>query len=85
MKFYIYLYQIAEENIFFNNNLPENIFYEGSLYHAIDKLIPENSAIFHIDLLASLSEEIFSTCLMVDTENRIVYLSPVTACCYLED
>lgn len=65
--------------------LPENVFYEGSLYHVIEKLIPENSVSFHIELLASFSEEIFSSCLLVDCENKIIFLSPVTANCYLED
>lgn len=85
MKFFIYLYQICEESISFNSMLPENVFYEGSLFHEIEKLMPEKSVTFEVDLLASLSEEIFSTCLLVDSENKIIFLSPVTVNCYLDD
>jgi len=65
--------------------LQENVFYEGSLYHEIEKLIPGNSLSFYIELFASISEEIFSSCLLVDSENKIIFLSPVSANCYLEE
>lgn len=85
LKFYVYLYQIYEDNIIFNSMLSDEILYEGSLYYEIDKLLPESCLSFKLNLYAPCLEDIFSTCLLVDIDNKTIYLSPVTICCYMED
>ena len=78
--FYIYLYQINEENIIFNNFLQEDIFYEGALSHEIFQMDSESEIKFNVKLYPNEEEDIFSTCLLIDNENRVIFNERRSVC-----
>jgi hypothetical protein len=80
LKFYIYLYQLNEENIVFNHFLHSDIYYEGALSHEIQQMNSKSEIKFNIKLFPNEGEDIFTTCLLMDNENRILYISPNSIC-----
>jgi hypothetical protein len=79
------LYQVFdEENIIFNNQLSDEIYYEGSLFYNIKKLQGLQSQTFNLKLFPTKNEHISTTCLVVDQQNEIVYMSPISKSFYLK-
>jgi hypothetical protein len=77
MKLYIYLYQIYEENIIYNSQLKDSIFYDGTLCSSYD--LNEHEAIdFNVKVFPLINEEVSTTCLIVDEHSEIIYMSPVS-------
>jgi len=65
--------------------LCEDILYEGSLFYKIPHLIIDDTMKFDLNLIIPINEEIYSTCLLIDDENKMIYLSPVTTTCFMEE
>lgn len=84
LKFYIYLYQVYEDNLIFNNQLSDDIFYEGSIYYQIKEIAPNEVKVFNLKLFPTEDEHISTTCLVVDTSNHIIYMSPISNSFYLK-
>ena len=85
LKLYIYLYQVYEDNLIFNNHLDDNIFYEGSLYYQIKELKEFDMIRFNLKIFPNENEHISTTCLVVDSNNETVYMSPISKLLYLND
>lgn len=84
LKFYVYLYQVIDEdNILYNNQLLDDISYEGSLSYIIKTLNINDSIKFNLKVFPSKYEYISTTCLIVDQENKMVYMSPISRSFYL--
>lgn len=84
LKFFIYLYQIYDDNLIFNNQLPDNIFYEGSLNYQIKEIKGNDTAEYNLKLYPDEGENILTTCLVIDLNNQIVYMSPITKYFYIK-
>ncbi len=84
MKFYVYLYQVIDEdNIIFNNQLLDDLCYEGSLSYTIKTLSINENIKFNLKVFPTKYEYISTTCLIVDQENKMVYMSPISRSFYL--
>ena len=81
LKFIIYIYTIYENkddiNYVFNNNLDENIYIDGSLSIDIENL--KSNEIFNYDIKIFPIENyiLYSTCLIINSYNEEIYLSPI--------
>ena len=69
----------------FNNELSEDIFYEGCLYYDINLIQSKSTINYKLNVFLPYTEEVYTTCLLVDNNNKIIYLSPVTKNCYLDE
>jgi hypothetical protein len=77
MKLYIYLYQIYDENVIYNSQLKEEIFYEGSLQKSF--MLKEHESVkFNLKLYPLEGEEVSTTCLVVDSAGQVIYMSPIS-------
>jgi hypothetical protein len=86
LKFYIYLYQVYdEENIIFNNQLSDEICYEGSLFYPIRDFKGSEAVTYNLKLFPIPNEHISTTCLVVDQQNQTVYMSPISKSFYLKN
>ena len=84
LKIYIYLYQIIDENMIYNNFLKDDIFYEGSLYDII-KLDGNESYNMNIKIFPLDNEEVSTTLLVIDSQSHIIYMSPTSKSFYLNN
>jgi hypothetical protein len=85
MKFYIYLYQVFDDdNLIFNNQLSDDVCYEGSLFYQIKEFKGLDSLNFNLKLFPIYNEHISTTCLVVDNDNKIIYMSPISKSFYLK-
>ncbi len=84
LKFYIYLYQVFEDNLIFNNQLNDDIFYEGSLFYNIKELNEMERIQYNLKLYPKENDHISTTCLVVDSLNHIIYMSPISKSFYLK-
>lgn len=84
LKLYIYLYQIYDnDKLILNNQLSDQIFYEGSLTHDIKELNKTEKKITKLKLYPKPDEYISTTCLIVDPSNEIIYMSPISKTFYI--
>jgi hypothetical protein len=74
---FIYLYQIHGDNIIYNSELKKEIFYEGLLQRNFE-LGKYEEIKFYIKLYPLEQEEIFTNCLIVDANNSMVFMSPLS-------
>ena len=80
LKLICYLYQNINDSDF---SLNEDLFYEGSLISFIDKINPNESLINKIVLyLDKKYENYCTTFLLINPENKTVYMSPINKCLF---
>ena len=84
LKFHIYLFQRPENNLIFNKQLNENIFYEGSLDHQISDFNEKEAIFYKIKVFPQEMEHVFTCCLVIDINNHIIHMSPFSKTLYLE-
>ena len=84
LKFHIYLFQRPENSMIFNNQLNENIFFEGSLDHQIMDLKEKDAFCYKIKVFPQEMEHVFTSCLVIDVNNQIIHMSPFSKTLYLE-
>ena len=72
-----------EDNVIYNNQLPDDFFYEGSLFYSISEIKGQETLSFDLKLYSVENEHISTTCLVVDSYNGIVFMSPVSLSFYL--
>jgi hypothetical protein len=80
MTVYLYLYQLYDDNICFNNLLKEEVFYQGSLTH--DIVLSANGS-KTLNLKIFTGEEIHTTLMVVDNHSHIAYMAPISKAYYL--
>ncbi len=85
LRLRIYLFQAYEDKILFNKEIDESIlFYEGSLEHLIEEFSVNEEINFGITVYPGLNEHIFSSCLIIDDTNQVVYMCPSSISLYIE-
>jgi hypothetical protein len=84
LKFFIYIYQIYEENLIYNSELKDDVFYEGCLENTIKELNSFDVNTFNVNLYPPENEQISTTCLIVDQSNQTIYMSPISQFFYLK-
>ncbi len=82
LKLYIYIYEINKNQLITSDFIPDDeLFYEGTLISKIKKLKVNESFSNTIKLYNVLKKEVRTTFLIIDNENKIIYLSPNDKLC----
>ena len=80
LKFQIYIYQNLsnnqEDNFIYNNLLGDKIYIEGCTSLNINKLEPNETFNYEINLYPLINEEFNVTCILLDKEKKEVYFCP---------
>lgn len=82
MRFYIYLYQIYENEIVFKTHLDQNIFYEGSLFYLIKEIKGMEVIEYQVNLYPPCNEMINTTSVLIDDTYKIIYLNTISKECF---
>ena len=85
LKMRIYLYQIIQDSILINKKLAQNIFYEGSLDNIIKEIKPNEKLTFNLKLYPNYNEYVHTTCVLIDTEYKIIYIPSFSKTCILQN
>lgn len=85
LKMRIYLYQIIQDSILINKKLAQNIFYEGSLDNIIKEIKPNEELTFNLKLYPNYNEYVHTTCVLIDTEYKIIYIPSFSKTCILQN
>lgn len=85
LKMRIYLYQRIQDSILINKKLDQNIFYEGSLDNIIKEFKPNEELIFNLKLYPNYNEYVHTTCVLIDTEYKIIYIPSFSKTCILQN
>ena len=79
MKLFLYLYQnYGDDNYLYNATIRESILYDGSLSINIDELKVKETYSYDINVYPLTDETIWTTCLLVDKENKNIYMCPIS-------
>ena len=82
LKLYIYIYEINKNQFITSDFIPDDeLFYEGTLISKVKKLKVNESFSNTIKLYNVLKKEVRTTFLIIDNENKIIYLSPNDKLC----
>jgi hypothetical protein len=84
LKFHLYLFQRPENSVIYNNQLNDNIFYEGCLDHDISLFKEKEVLSYRIKVFPQEKEHVFTSCLVVDQNNQIVHMSPFSDTLYFD-
>ena len=78
MKLFVYLYQnYGDDNYLYNATIRESILYDGSLSININELKVKETFSYDINVYPLTDETIWTTCLLVDKENKNIYMCPI--------
>ena len=84
LKLRIYLYQLCQDSFLINKKLDQNIFYEGSLCHTLSEFKPNETQTFNVKLFPNYNEYVHTTCAIIDTNNKIIYIPSYSQMCLLQ-
>lgn len=72
-----------DDNIVFNNQLSDDVCYEGSLFYQMKEFREFETRNFNLKLYPVENEHLSTTCLVVDQNNHSIYMSPISKSFYL--
>ena len=79
MKMYIYLYQIyGDDNYLYNATIRDTVLYDGTLAVDVNELKCGDSFSYDMNVYPLEGESISTTCLLVDKENKYIYMCPLS-------
>lgn len=79
MKMYLYLYQnYGDDNYLYNATIRDTVLYDGSLSANVNELKCGESFAYDINVYPLEGESISTTCLLVDKENKYIYMCPLS-------
>ena len=79
LKLYVYLYQkFGNGKFMFNHKLKENILYDGALNLNIPVMEGNGKFEYDVNVFPMKNDEIKTSCLVLDKDNKCVYMCPIT-------